>query len=305
MKRRKENIGELNEKACEALGHALQSPDEPNRWLVAADAAEEAGWETSTMMHYLAHLVRGKCILVIGFDADERHPKYDDAGKPLVLWLVNRTGRSHVCTVASLAPTREEVPPHGRTDRRPERSWHRSVYRDPNPVDSRFVNTQFLGFAGGRLSRFVIPSDIAYSVRVDDVRINGNSLLSSPIPGAIFTETGIPFDSMRMQLTAASAIEIDITNTSDEPVNMAMGAIARTMETPPLPPLPLPPLPPMLGPLPPMGMGQFIGMNTELSASPFLGLTPTPFAQGMTDQYGWGSGSFAAPFEPKEEDEDE
>lgn len=110
--------------------------------------------------------------------------------------------------------------------------------------------TQFFGFqgctipAGGtafisanpclltKIIRWCVPSDIAYSLRIDQITINAKDTLvnNAGIPAAMLIETStIPDMIATSTIQPGCCIQLQVTNTGDAPVNFSMGCIARVM----------------------------------------------------------------------------
>lgn len=112
------------------------------------------------------------------------------------------------------------------------------------------AETQFVGFDGctiapgqtawitaspcllTKIIRYVIPSDIAYSLTVDQITVNGKDTLvnNAPVPAAMFIETATISDTINTPtIQPGCCLQIQVTNTSDAPVKFRMGALARVI----------------------------------------------------------------------------
>lgn len=112
------------------------------------------------------------------------------------------------------------------------------------------AETQFVGFDGcliqpgqtawitaspcllTKIIRYVIPSDIAYSLTVDQITVNGKDTLvnNAPVPAAMFIETATISDTINTPtIQPGCCLQIQVTNISDAPVKFRMGALARVI----------------------------------------------------------------------------
>lgn len=83
-----------------------------------------------------------------------------------------------------------------------------------------------------RPRRLVIPSDIAGSILVNDLKVGKNSMFPSanPIPGRMFTEVGVGVDLQLDTAQISQTISLNVTNTSGSTVVFNAGIIGDAVE---------------------------------------------------------------------------
>ena len=83
-----------------------------------------------------------------------------------------------------------------------------------------------------RPRRLVIPSDIAGSILVNDLKVGKNSMFPSanPIPGRMFTEVGVGVDLQLDTAQISQAISLNVTNTSGGSITFNAGVIGDAIE---------------------------------------------------------------------------
>lgn len=83
-----------------------------------------------------------------------------------------------------------------------------------------------------RPRRLVIPSDIAGSILVNDLKVGKNSMFPSanPIPGRMFTEVGVGVDLQLDTAQISQIISLNVTNTSGGAVTFNAGIIGDAIE---------------------------------------------------------------------------
>ena len=98
----------------------------------------------------------------------------------------------------------------------------------PNTTAPVNAVTQVL-FRGRRL---VIPSDIAGSFRVNDLKVGKNSQFTSsgPVPGRVFTERAVGVDLSLDTAQISQTISLNVTNTSVGPLTFNAALIGDSLE---------------------------------------------------------------------------
>jgi hypothetical protein len=80
--------------------------------------------------------------------------------------------------------------------------------------------------------RLVIPSDIAGSILVNDLKVGKNSMFptSNPVPGRMFTELGVGVDLNLDTAQISQIVSLNVTNTSNAQVIFNAGMIGTAVE---------------------------------------------------------------------------
>lgn len=83
-----------------------------------------------------------------------------------------------------------------------------------------------------RPRRLVIPSDIAGSLLVNDLKVGKNSMFPSanPIPARMFTEVGVGVDLQLDTAQISQLISLNVSNTSGAAVTFNAGIIGDALE---------------------------------------------------------------------------